>query len=74
MIENIFEIYLIICGILISLIILTGLVWLLSTLIGEVYGRIIGLDIVRKALKQYINKEDKVVKLDVSKAFQKGDK
>ena len=74
MIENIFEIYLIICGILVSLIILAGIVWLLLTLIGEIYGRIVGIDIVRKALKQYINKKQKPTQLDISKAFEKGDK
>lgn len=74
MIENIFEIYLIICGILVSLIILVGIVWLLLTLIIEIYGRIVGIDIVRKALKQYINKKQEPTQLDVSNAFEKGDK
>lgn len=74
MIENIFEIYLIICGILVSLIILAGIVWLLLILIGEIYGRIVGIDIVRKALKQYINKKQELTQLDVSKAFEKGNK
>ena len=74
MIENIFEIYLIICGILVSLIILAGLVYILIRLIIEIYGRTVDLKTLKRALREYNNKEEKPIKLDVSKAFQKGDK
>lgn len=74
MIENIFEIYLIICGILVSLIILAGLVYVLIRLIIEIYGRTVDLKTLKRALREYNNKKEKPIKLDVSKAFQKGDK
>lgn len=69
--QEIFEVYLIICGVLVSTIILAALVCLLLRLGIEIYGRLVGLDTVIKALKEYKSKREKTVKLDVSNAFKR---
>ena len=60
--ENIFEIYLYICGILVSIIILIGLIGITLNLITYTYQSCVGFDIFRKFLKKY-NKEIQMEKI-----------
>ena len=60
--ENIFEIYLYICGILVSIIILIGLIGITLNLITYTYQSCVGFDVFRKFLKKY-NKEIQMEKI-----------
>lgn len=54
--EKVFEIYLYICGVIISLIILVGLIALALNVITYAYQSMVGFDIFKKFLRKY-NKE-----------------
>ncbi len=70
---KIFEIYLYICGTIISLSIILGLLVVLLNLVIYAYQTFIGVGTFRKFLRKYHNemKKEKMVKADVSKAFSK---
>lgn len=70
--ENIFQIYLYICGILVSIIILIGLIGITLNVICYAYQSSIGFNTFRKFLRKYHNemKKEKVYKVNASKAFE----
>lgn len=70
---QVFEIYLYICGAIISIAILTGLIAMLANIGLYAYETYIGFDTFKKFLRKYHNemKKEKVVKADASVAFNK---
>lgn len=72
---KIFEIYLYICGGIISITILVGLIALALNIICYAYQSCVGFDTFRKFLIKYNSemKKEKCIKADASKAFKKQD-
>lgn len=70
---KIFEIYLYICGSIVSISILIGLLGLLVNLGLYAYESYIGFDTFKKFLRKYHSemKREKTIKADASKAFKK---
>lgn len=68
--ENIFEIYLYICGIIIGISVLAGLIVLALNLISYAYQSSVGFNVFRKFLKKY-NKEMQNSKREVRKEILK---
>lgn len=71
--EKAFEIYLYICGFVISIISLLGLIAVILNVVVYFYQSFIGFDTFRKFLRKYHSemKKEKIIKADVSKAFEK---
>lgn len=71
--EKAFEIYLYICGFIISIISLLGLIAVMLNIISYAYQSFVGFDTFRKFLRKYHSemKKEKYIKANESKSFEK---
>lgn len=71
--EKAFEIYLYVCGFIISIISLLGFIAVMLNVITYTYQSFVGFDTFKKFLRKYHSemKKEKCIKADASKAFEK---